>query len=48
MQDRDRNESSITQSRTGMKNGVCARIWIRFSLVIPSTDSVEHISFFIF
>ena len=34
MEDRDGNESSITQPRTGIKNGVCVRIWISISLFI--------------
>ena len=48
MEDLDRNESSITRPRTGIKNYVCVRIWIRFSLVILSIDRVEPISLFIF
>ena len=48
VEDRDCNESSITRPTTGIKNGVCVRIWIWFSLVIPSMDSLESISLFIF
>ena len=48
MEDRDRNKSNITRPRTGIKNRVCVRIWIRFSLLIPPMDSVESISLFIF
>ena len=46
MEDQDRNESNITRPRTYMKNGVCVRIWIGFSLVIPSMDSIDPIFLF--
>ena len=46
--DRDHNMSNFTRPRTSIKNGVCVRIWILLSLVIPTMDSVDTISLFIF
>ena len=48
MEDRDRNESSITRTRTDIKDGVFVRIWISFSLVIHSMDSINPIYISIF
>ena len=48
MEDQDCNEYSITRTYTGIKNKVCVRIWIGFSLEVPSMDSVNLISLFIF
>ena len=42
MKDQDHNESSITWPKIGIKNRVCMRIWISFSLAIPFMDSVNH------
>ena len=47
-EDRDHNEFSITWPRISIKNGIFKRIWILFYVVIPSMDSVNQISLFIF
>ena len=48
MEDQDRIESSITWPRTNIKNRVCMRIWMSFSLAIPFMDSVNPIYLLIF
>ena len=48
VKDWDCNKSSITRPRTSIKHKVCVRIWIWFSIVIPSMDSINPLSLFIF
>ena len=44
MKDRNRSGSRNTQAYGWHQNRVCVRIWISFSLVIPSIGTVELIS----